>query len=51
MDDPDAIIGACPNCERDLRRRHVLIHYETDNSERGVWADCLECGEIVDPTR
>jgi len=29
----------------------VLIDYETAAGERGVWADCPECGEVVDPTR
>ena len=51
MSDPDATIGTCPNCERDLRRTHVLIDYETEDGEPGVWADCPECGEVVDPTR
>mgnify|MGYP002760476312 CR=1 FL=1 len=49
MSDPDATIGTCPNCERALRRTHVLIDYETAAGERGVWADCPECGEVVDP--
>jgi uncharacterized Zn finger protein len=50
MSDPDTILGACPSCEHDLRRVHVLIDYETDSGEPGVWADCPECGEVVDPT-
>jgi len=49
MSDPDTIIGACPNCERALRRAHVLIEYETAGGEQGRWADCPECGEVVDP--
>jgi uncharacterized Zn finger protein len=49
MSDFDTIIGACPHCERDLRRTHILIEYETASGEPGVWADCPECGEVVDP--
>lgn len=51
MSDSDTNIGACPHCERALRERHVLIDYETDGGKQGVWADCPECGEVVDPTR
>ena len=50
MSDPDTILGACPSCEHELRRGHVLITYETESGERGVWADCPGCGEVVAPT-
>ena len=49
MSDPDTILGTCPNCGREIRRVHVLIDYETEDGDRGIWADCPGCGKVVDP--
>lgn len=44
------IHGPCQFCGATVTQRHVIIQYETAAGDVGVWADCPDCGEIVDPT-
>ena len=37
MSDPDTILGACPSCEHELRRGHVLITYERERVVSGAF--------------
>lgn len=48
-DTPDTVPSACSFCGKTITKHHVLIQYETTTGERGLWAECPSCGEIVDP--
>ena len=49
MDDPDRTLGRCPDCGEDIPSAYLLIEYETDTGERGQWAECPGCTEVVTP--
>lgn len=49
MSDPNTVVGECPQCGREISRAYLLIEYETEDGEAGVWAECPECAEVVDP--
>ena len=40
-------MGECPRCGEDLSR--ILIEYEKDDGTEGVWAECPQCDDVVDP--
>ncbi|WP_449272006.1 DUF7837 family putative zinc-binding protein [Halorubrum kocurii] len=46
---PEAILGTCSFCGETVADRHVLIQYEKESGDQGVWAECPECLEVVDP--
>ena len=46
---PDTILGTCSFCGETVAERHVLIHYEKESGDQGVWAECPGCLEVVDP--
>ena len=50
MSDPGTILGECPDCDCEIRQVHLLIEYKTEDGTRAFWADCPECGKVVDPT-
>jgi len=41
-------IGNCSYCGSEIRSSHILIKYESDQGD-GVWAECPNCAEVVDP--
>lgn len=43
---PAKPLGVCPFCESDVPRYQTIIEYEN-----GVFAECPECEEVVDPTQ
>lgn len=43
-------LGSCPNCGEAVAEHNVLIKYETEDGEPGVWAECPGCRGVVDPT-
>jgi len=47
--DPETVRGDYSFCGETVTRQHAIIHYETASGEPGVWAECPDCGEIVDP--
>ncbi|WP_080510146.1 DUF7837 family putative zinc-binding protein [Halorubrum distributum] len=47
--DPETVRGDCSFCGETVTRQHAVIHYETASGEPGVWAECPDYGEIVDP--
>jgi predicted RNA-binding Zn-ribbon protein involved in translation (DUF1610 family) len=49
MRDPNAVLGECPRCGQEIPRAYLLIEYETETGEMGVWAECPECADVVDP--
>lgn len=48
-DDREAALGTCSFCGETVADQHVIIQYETAAGELGYWAECRNCGEIVDP--
>ncbi|WP_216824777.1 DUF7837 family putative zinc-binding protein [Salinigranum rubrum] len=44
-----APLGHCPECGRSVPQNWVLIEYERENGERGVFAECPSCEEVVRP--
>ncbi len=49
-DNQKTVRGPCSFCGETVTDRHVIIRYETAAGEPGLWAECPNCGEIVDPT-
>lgn len=43
-------LGSCPHCGAVVASVDVLIEYETAEGEPAVWAECPDCGEVVDPS-
>lgn len=46
---PEAVLGTCSFCGETVVDRHVLIQYEKESGDQGVWAECPECLNVVDP--
>jgi len=46
--DPE-ILGRCPDCGESISRVWVLVEYETDNGDTGIWAECPVCDDVVAP--
>jgi len=43
------MLGRCPDCDVQISDAWVLIEYEKNDGETGVWAECPECGNVVSP--
>lgn len=41
-------VGSCPECGADIPSYGVIIEYETDDG-MDMFAECIECGEVVHP--
>lgn len=41
-------VGRCPECGADIPNHRVLIEYETEDGE-DMFAECMDCGEVVHP--
>jgi len=42
-------LGRCPNCGRSIPPGFLLLEYETDDGSTGIWAECPDCDDVVDP--
>ena len=49
MSDSDRTLERCPQCNEAIPSVYLLIEYETDTGQTGRWAECPDCGEVVDP--
>jgi uncharacterized C2H2 Zn-finger protein len=49
MIDADSNLGRCPRCGETLTRAFLLVEYETDDGETGIWAECPVCDDVVSP--
>lgn len=45
----ETALGGCSFCGAAITIRHVIIEYNTTAGEPDRWAECPNCGEIVDP--
>jgi hypothetical protein len=50
MTDTDSVLGYCPQCDCEVPRAYLLIEYQTENGKTGLWAECPECADVIDPT-
>jgi uncharacterized Zn finger protein len=44
----NSTVGTCPECGEDIPHHRILIEYETADGQ-DMFAECLECGEVVHP--
>jgi hypothetical protein len=42
-------LGRCPNCGESISSAWLLIRYETEDGETGIWAECPACETVVSP--
>jgi hypothetical protein len=49
MSNPNAVLGECPQCGQEIPQAYLLIEYEMEDGEAGIWAECPECADVVDP--
>ena len=43
------ILGRCPDCGKSISRAWLLVEYETDDGDTGIWAECPDCDDVVAP--
>ena len=49
MTPDDGVLGRCPNCATKITRAWLLIEYENTEGQTGIWAECPECDDVVEP--
>jgi uncharacterized C2H2 Zn-finger protein len=49
MTDDRHSLGQCPRCGHEIPPGLLLVEYETDDGETGIWAECPRCDDVVDP--
>lgn len=49
MTDDTQILGRCPECGKRISGAWLLVEYEKDTGETGIWAECPECEKVVAP--
>jgi len=42
-------IGRCPECGERIPPAWILVEYEKDNGEAGIYAECPACEGVVAP--
>ncbi len=47
-EDPE-ILGRCPNCGESISEVWLLVEYEIDGGDTGIWAECPDCDDVVAP--
>ena len=50
MTDANDPLGACPQCGYEISPAYLLIEYESEDGTEGIWAECPEYAEVVDPS-
>lgn len=50
MTPDNSSLGRCPDCDEAIPSAYLLIEYETEAGEKGVFAECPGCGEVIAPT-
>lgn len=50
MPDDTQLLGRCPDCGESIPTGWLLVEYEKDNGETGIWAECPECSDVVAPS-
>lgn len=42
-------LGVCPECEAEIDPVQMLIEYEQEGGETGIFAECYACDKVVRP--
>jgi hypothetical protein len=42
-------LGRCPECGESIPAAWLLVEYEKDDGETGIWAECPACEDVVEP--
>jgi endogenous inhibitor of DNA gyrase (YacG/DUF329 family) len=42
-------LGRCPDCGEPVPEAWLLIEYETVDGEKGIYAECPACEDVVAP--
>jgi hypothetical protein len=45
----DPALGCCPDCGEHIPQGWLLVEYEKDSGETGIWAECPSCNDVVRP--
>jgi len=49
MTPDDGVLDWCPDCATKITRAWLLIEYENTEGQTGIWAECPECDDVVEP--
>ncbi|AAG20732.1 Vng6036h (plasmid) [Halobacterium salinarum NRC-1] len=49
MNGDASILGRCPDCGERISEAWLLVEYEKDDGETGIWAECSTCEGVVSP--
>jgi hypothetical protein len=42
-------LGRCPDCGESIPAAWLLVEYEKDDGKTGIWAECPDCEDVVEP--
>lgn len=45
----EASLGRCPECGKRLPTVWLLVEYEKEDGQTGIWAECPDCEDVVAP--
>jgi len=49
MNTDESSLGRCPDCGERIPEPWLLIEYESNDGETGIWAECPGCEDVVGP--
>jgi len=49
MNAGESPLGRCPTCGEDISEVWILVEYEKDDGQTGIWAECPACEDVVAP--
>jgi hypothetical protein len=49
MSTDEASLGRCPECGKRLPTAWLLVEYEKEDGQTGIWAECPDCEDVVAP--
>jgi hypothetical protein len=49
MSTDEASLGRCPECGKRLPTVWLLVEYEKEDGQTGIWAECPDCEDVVAP--
>lgn len=49
MNTDESSLGRCPDCGESIPTAWLLVEYEKDDGETGIYAECPGCQEVVAP--
>jgi len=49
MTPDESSLGRCPDCGEPISTAYLLVEYEKEDGQTGIWADCPSCDDVVAP--